>query len=41
MLRANKVIRVWPDTKEKFSKTIQDGETADRALNRLLEIARG
>lgn len=38
MLRATKVIRVWPDTKEQFDRLVSNGETADRVLNRLMNV---
>lgn len=34
---ATKVIRVKPDTKERFNEYAQNGRTADRAINDLLD----
>lgn len=35
---ANNVIRVKPDTKERFNEYAKNGRTADRAINDLLDI---
>ena len=37
MLLATKVIQVRPDTKKRFRMYVNDGQTADHALNELLD----
>lgn len=37
MLKATKVIQVRPDTKIRFRLHVNDGQTADRALNEILD----
>jgi len=37
MLIATKVIQVRPDTKRRFREYVEEGQTADRALNEMLD----
>ena len=37
MTNANKIVRLWPDTKERFDNFCKGNGPADRVLNKMMD----